>query len=58
MCYHCIMEGNLFCSEDGNIGKCMPASCEEDTLSGAEKRAANGTCTLRANSCDNVDTAN
>ena len=26
-CYHCINEGNLFCSLDGDKGKCLAASC-------------------------------
>ena len=51
-CFHCINEGNLFCSTDGLTGKCYPASCEEDTLVADAKRAAAGTCTLRKHSCD------
>ena len=31
-CFHCINEGNMFCSADGVSGKCLPASCEQDTL--------------------------
>ena len=28
-CFHCIDEGNIFCTQDGgNTGKCMPASCK------------------------------
>ena len=39
LCYHCIDEGNIFCTDNGGLtGQCMPASCEEDTLTGQAKR--------------------
>ena len=29
LCFHCIDEGNIFCTSDnGATGKCMSASCE------------------------------
>jgi len=51
-CFHCIDMGNIFCSADGQTGKCLAASCEEDKLSGQEKKATFGTCTLRDHACD------
>ena len=52
-CFFCIDEGFMFCSEDGLTGKCINASCEEDTLSGSAKAAnrALGKCTLRPHGC-------
>lgn len=45
LCFHCIDEGNIFCTTPSQIeqakqpgvaltGKCMAASCEQDTLTG------------------------
>ena len=43
LCFHCIDEGNIFCTTDGGVtGKCMPARCEQDTLTGYAKRDAAG----------------
>ena len=54
LCYHCIDEGNLFCSADGMSGKCYAASCTQDELTGEAKRAAKGYCDLRAHACDDT----
>ena len=46
LCFHCIDEGNIFCTQTTEVqqanfqpgvvltGKCMAASCEQDTLTG------------------------
>ena len=46
-CMQCVDEGYMFCSVDGINGKCHDVSCEEDSLTGDEKLAAYGKCTLR-----------
>ena len=43
-CLFCIDEGNLFCSEDGKTGTCLPATCEDNS--------PEGECILKPHGCD------
>ena len=50
-CFQCVNEGFGFCSADGINGSCIDISCEEDELTGDERKAAKGKCTLRDYKC-------
>lgn len=53
LCFHCIDMDNLFCADDATAktGKCYAAVCAEESLTGEEKKAAKGQCTLKNHAC-------